>query len=106
MRRARYVERNCKYIGLVGEVNVGTLNQETSTVLARVKGGEEITVTERGEAIARILPASTRPLDALITSGRVQPAAAHGPAPRPKVAMADGDVDAGTLLQRMRGAER
>jgi len=31
------------------------LNQETSKVLARVKRGEEITLTERGEVIARIV---------------------------------------------------
>jgi prevent-host-death family protein len=33
------------------------LNQETSKVLARVKRGEQITLTERGEVIARIVPA-------------------------------------------------
>jgi hypothetical protein len=37
------------YIGAVGEVSIRALNQETSKVLARVKGGEEITLTERGE---------------------------------------------------------
>lgn len=81
------------------------LNQETSKVLARVKRGEEITLTERGEVIARIVPASAGPLDALISTGRVQPATLHGPAPRPTIPIGDG-LDAGTLLERMRSEER
>jgi prevent-host-death family protein len=81
------------------------LNQETAKVLARVKRGEEITLTERGEVIARIIRASAGPLGALISTGRVQPATGRGPAPRPTIPMR-GDVDAGTLLQRMRAEER
>jgi antitoxin (DNA-binding transcriptional repressor) of toxin-antitoxin stability system len=81
------------------------LNQETSKVLARVKRGEEIILTERGEVIARIIPASAGPLDALISAGRVQPATVRGPAPRPTIPMR-GDLDAGTLLARMRAEER
>ena len=89
----------------MGEVSIRTLNQETSKVLARVKRGEEITLTERGEVIARIVPASAGPLDALISAGRVQPATLRGPAPRPAVPM-HGGLDAGTLLRRMRDEER
>ena len=65
------------------EVPVRVLNQETAMVLARVKAGEEITLTERGTVIARIVPASARPLDDLVSAGRVRPATIHGPAPRP-----------------------
>ena len=90
---------------MMSEVSIRRLNQETSKVLARVKGGEEITVTERGEVIARIMPASAGPLDALISAGRVQPASTRGPAPRPTIALRGG-VDAGTLLERMRAEER
>jgi prevent-host-death family protein len=89
----------------VREVSIRMLNQETSRVLARVKRGEEITLTERGEVIARIIPASASPLDELISSGRVQPATVRGPAPRPTIPMRGGP-DAGTLLERMRAAER
>lgn len=81
------------------------LNQETSKVVARVKRGEEITLTERGEVIARIIPASAGPLDALISTGRVQPATVRGLAPRPTIPMRGG-VDAGALLERMRAEER
>lgn len=89
----------------MSEVSIRVLNQQTSKVLARVKNGEEITLTERGEVIARIIPATAGPLDALISAGRVQPATTHGPAPRPTVPMRDG-LDAGALIQRMRTEER
>lgn len=74
-------------------------------MLARVKRGEEITLTERGQVIARIIPASAGPLDALISAGRVQPATLRGRAPRPTIPMR-GRLDAGRLLERMRDAER
>jgi prevent-host-death family protein len=89
----------------MSEVSIRTLNQETSKVLARVKRGEEITLTDRGEVIARIVPATAGPLDALISTGRVQPATSHGPAPRPTIPMR-GDLDSGALLERMRAEER
>ena len=82
-------------------MSVRTLNQETSKVLARVKGGEKIAVTERGEVIARIVPGSAGPLDAPVSTGRVQPATMHGRAPRPKIPM-HGGLEAGALLERMR----
>lgn len=69
----------------MGAVSVRMLNQETSKVLARVKRDEEITLTERGEIIARITPASAASLGELISTGRVQPAAMRGPAPRPTI---------------------
>ena len=81
------------------------LNQETSKVLARVKRGEEITLTERGEVIARLVPALLSPPSAGIGPGTVQPATVRGPAPRPTIPMRGG-LDAGTLLQRMRADER
>lgn len=82
------------------------LNQETSKVLARVKQGEEIILTDRGVVVARIVPAEPGPLDGLITAGRVTPAGSRGLAPRPIVSMRDGDEDAGALLARLRTEER
>lgn len=81
------------------------LNQETAKVLARVKAGEEITLTERGSVIARIVPATARPLDDLVSAGRVRPATAHGPAPRPTTSTG-GKEDAGDLIRAMRDEER
>jgi prevent-host-death family protein len=95
----------CSTLGPMGEVSVRTLNQATSKVLARVKRGEEITLTERGEVIAQIIPVSASPLQTLIGTGRVEPATLHGPAPRATIPMHDA-VDAGALLERMRNEER
>lgn len=89
----------------MGEVSMRMLNQETSKVVARVKLGEEITLTERGEVIAHIVPAVAGPLAALISAGVVSPATTRGPAPRPAIPMRD-DLDAGTLLTQMRSEER
>lgn len=89
----------------MSDVSIRTLNQETSKVLSRVKSGEEITVTERGQVIARITPAAPGPLNRLISAGRVRPATARGPAPRPTIPM-HGGPDAGALLERMRDEER
>ena len=50
----------------MSDVPVRVLNQETARVLARVKAGEEITVTGRGSVVARILPATAGPLDDLV----------------------------------------
>jgi len=90
----------------VTEISVRTLNQETSKVLARVKSGEEITLTERGAVIARIVPASAGPLDDLISAGRVHPASVHGPAPRATIPKSRGGLEAGALLRSMRDEER
>ncbi len=89
----------------MADIPVRVLNQETAKVLARVKAGEEITLTERGSVIARIVPASAGPLDDLFGSGRVRPARSHGHAPRPNPASAR-DEDAGALLRSMRDDER
>ncbi len=90
----------------MGEVSVRVLNQETSKVLARVKNGEEVTLTERGEVIARIIPATADPLAALAGEGRVRLATTRGTAPRPTIPMRTDAPDAGTLLEHLRSDER
>ncbi|MCX8555117.1 MULTISPECIES: type II toxin-antitoxin system Phd/YefM family antitoxin [Mycobacteriaceae] len=86
------------------EVSIRTLNQQTSQVLARVKHGEEIELTERGEVIARIVPLNPNPLAALISAGRAHPATLHGPAPRPSRSRTGESVSA--ALDRLRDEER
>ena len=50
------------------------LGQNVSRVLARVKKGESLVVTDRGRPVARLVPyAPTRTLDELIESGEVTP---------------------------------
>ncbi|MGH3461232.1 MAG: type II toxin-antitoxin system prevent-host-death family antitoxin [Kribbellaceae bacterium] len=50
----------------MGQIAVRVLNQDTAGVLARVKRGEEIEITERGVVIARIVPASASPVAHLV----------------------------------------
>ena len=61
------------------EVGVRELRNNLSRFLDRVREGEEVVVTDRGIAVARVLPVGAeRVLDRLIAEGVVTPA------PRPK----------------------
>ncbi|HWE88401.1 MAG TPA: type II toxin-antitoxin system prevent-host-death family antitoxin [Pseudonocardiaceae bacterium] len=87
------------------EVAVRTLNQDTAGVLARVKRGEEIDISERGVVIARIVPASPHPLADRIASGKLRLPISEGPIPRPHGPMRT-DNEAGELVSQMRDEER
>ncbi len=57
------------------EVGVRELRNHLSRYLDRVRAGEEVMVTDRGRAVARLLPVATeRLLDRLIAEGVVTPA--------------------------------
>jgi prevent-host-death family protein len=57
------------------EVGVRELRNNLSRYLDRVRDGEEVIVTDRGRAIARVLPVGgERVLDRLIAEGVVTPA--------------------------------
>lgn len=57
------------------EVGVRELRNNLSRYLDRVRDGEEVVVTDRGRAIARVLPVGAeRALDRLIAEGVVTPA--------------------------------
>lgn len=59
----------------MAEVGIRELRDHLSQYLDRVQAGEEVVVTDRGRAIARVLPMSgERTIDRLIREGRVTPA--------------------------------
>jgi prevent-host-death family protein len=87
------------------EVPVRVLNQDTAGVLARVKRGEEIEITERGVVIARIVPTAAHPLANLVASGKLRLPGVAGPMPRPGGPIRT-DNDAGQLVREMRDEER
>jgi prevent-host-death family protein len=89
----------------MSEVPVRELNQNTAGVLARVKHGENIEITERGAVVARLVPARDNPLAEMISSGRLHPATVSGPAPRPSGPV-HTDHEAGGLLGELRDNER
>ena len=80
------------------------LNQNTAGVLARVKRGEQIEITERGVVVARLVPARENPLAEMIGAGRLHPATLSGPAPRPSGPIRT-DHEAGQLLRELRDSE-
>ena len=51
------------------------LNQQTSRVLARVRAGESLEITDHGEAVAQLIPVQpgTSVLDRLVREGRATP---------------------------------
>jgi prevent-host-death family protein len=89
----------------MSEVPVRELNQNTAGVLARVKRGEQIDITERGAVVARLVPASDHPLSQLLSSGKLHPATLVGPAPRTSGPVRT-DHEAGRLLRELRDDER
>jgi prevent-host-death family protein len=57
------------------EVGIRELRGRLGDYLARVRDGEEVVVTERGRAIARIIPITGgRALDRAVAEGLVHPA--------------------------------
>jgi prevent-host-death family protein len=89
----------------MAEVPIRELNQETAKVLARVKRGEEVDITERGVVVARLVPAEPSPIGRLLATGNLRPPRATGPLARPR-----GDVrstqESGELLEQLRDEER
>lgn len=67
------------------DVGIRELRAGLSRYVARVKDGEEITVTEHGKPVARLVPLEgERTIDRLIREGVVRPARKpKGPAPKP-----------------------
>jgi prevent-host-death family protein len=88
------------------QVGVRELRQNLSVYLERIKRGEPLTVTDRGQPVAMLLPlpAATSALERLVASGRAIPAkgdlTAIGPPPGRK------SDRASRLLLAMRDEER
>lgn len=97
------------YIGWMDRIGIRELRQNASRYLARVKAGETVEVTDRGELVALLVPPqrSRTARDRLIAAGRL--IAATCPtgritSPRP-VAIAPGEPSNQQLLDAER-AER
>jgi prevent-host-death family protein len=74
------------------EVGVRDLRNNLSQYLDRVREGEELVVTDRGRAIARMVPIDgERSLDRLIREGKVTPAVVRKRS-HPKPVAATGTV--------------
>jgi prevent-host-death family protein len=75
------------------EVGIRALRADLSRWLKRVEAGEEIVVTDRGKAVARIVPLDgQRKIDQLIAAGIVELAPRRLPRPLPKPIRTKGTV--------------
>jgi prevent-host-death family protein len=87
-------------------IGIRELNQATSQILARVRRGESLLITDHGEPVAKLVPiGKTRSvLDDLIAAGKAIPPRAHGPLP-PPVSFGDARVDSTAIVRAMRDDE-
>jgi prevent-host-death family protein len=89
-------------------VGLRDLRHHTSEVLARVRHGEIIDITEYGQLIARIVPVSERAptpiLARLVASGRAS--LAQRPGYRPRMRPGDGTDTLSDSLAALRDEER
>ena len=89
-------------------VGLRDLRHHTSEVLARVRHGETIDVTEHGRLIARIVPVGERQptpvLARLVESGRAT--LARRPGYRPRMRPGDGTDGLSETLAALRDEER
>jgi prevent-host-death family protein len=89
-------------------VGLRDLRHHTSEVLARVRHGETVDVTEHGRLIARIVPAGEREptpaLARLVETGRAT--LARRPGYRPRMRPGDGRDKLSETLAEMRDEER
>lgn len=89
-------------------VGLRELRHNTSEVLARVRHGETVDVTEHGRLIARLVPVHDRApspvLTRLVESGRVR--RATRPGYRPRMRAGDGTDKLSDALAELRDEER
>jgi prevent-host-death family protein len=89
-------------------VGLRDLRHHTSEVLARVRHGETIDVTEHGRLIARIVPVGDRQptpvLARLVAAGRAT--LARRPGYRPRMRAGDGSDRLSRELEALRDEER
>ncbi len=87
------------------KVGMRELSQHTAKVLALVRNGETVDVTDRGSTVARIVPAADDRYRQLVSAGIIRPAkelfdVADLPEPRP----AAGGLTTDAALAELRGS--
>jgi prevent-host-death family protein len=95
---------------VVNQIGVRELNQQTSRIIERVKRGETLEITKRGQPVARLVPATPAPvpvpvpvpelLERMIREGTVVPPTNRGPIPMPVHGDPNVDVTAGLIQMR------
>jgi len=91
------------------KVGVRELKQNASAVLRRVKAGETVEVTERGQPVARIVPVTLSHWEQLIAQGKIIPAEkswAEVSREHPPLPLKPGEKGLTEILLEMREEER
>jgi prevent-host-death family protein len=83
-------------------VGIRALKQNASSVVADASAGEVVTITDRGRAVAQLIPLPASPIEALVAAGAARPPkrslADLGPPPKRK----QGQPPLSTVLAEMR----
>jgi len=88
------------------KVGIRELKQNASAVIRRVKAGDTVEVTERGQPVARIIPISGEgPLQRMIAEGRAT-AADHDLLNFEPLSPTPGQRPLSEVLEEMRADER
>lgn len=68
-----------------GRIGIRELREDLSRAIRRVRGGEALEITDRGEPVARIVPVGTAParLSDLVAAGKLRSPRSAGSLPRP-----------------------
>lgn len=94
------------------EIGVRELRQNASVYLERVRSGEEIVITHRGEPIAKLVPHDREEtfLHRLVREGKARPPSWWGtgrkPDLPPPIPLPPGTRPVSEILQEMRDEER
>ena len=88
-------------------VGIRALKQNASAVIRDVASGEEVTVTDRGRPVARIVPitSGTSRLEMMIASGEARPPRSTAPLGSP-LPNDPGSSPLSDVLREMRDTER
>lgn len=88
-------------------IGVRELNQNTSQILARVRGAETVEIMDRGHPVARLVPVGDdrSAFAKLVAAGRAIPPVGGGPVPLPPKFGHDG-IDVAATLAEMRAEQR
>jgi prevent-host-death family protein len=84
-------------------VGIRELRQNPAAAIAAVKNGDVVLITERGEAVAQLVPPSPSHRERLLAAGKMRPAARDYRLLPPPVSAAS---DVSARLAAMRDAER
>jgi len=68
-----------------GRIGIRELRDDLSRIVRRVRRGEVLEITDRGQPVARLVPlgAAAGSLSDLVAAGKVRPARSRGPLPEP-----------------------